>query len=513
MWSFGRKEAPVVVRAEPKVAPVHRPTMKINPSTVATFAPERVVKAEDVFKIPMPMPGVVPKGRQVMAKDQAFSPVSMWAMQGFAAFGGGLLQAFRGYPHLAELAQRPEYRRGVEIHAREMTRKWIKIHSKSNDKDKTDYIGKLNDALEKFRVREVFREAIEHDGFFGKAQIYIDTGAGDDPAELKTPLAITPQKIGKGDLLRIKAIEPLWTYPGVYNASNPLHPHFYNPETWWVQSKEIHKSRLLPLISREVPDLLKPAYLFGGLSLTQIAEPYVNNWLRARQSVSDLMNAFSVMVLKTNMGSTLAGEFDTQLINRVLLFNQGRNNKGTFVLDKENEEFGNVSAPLGGLDHLQAQAQEHMASIYGIPNVKFFGITPSGLNASSDGEVRVFYDTVLAAQQHIVRPQLAQIIDIVQLSEFGSIDPSITFEFNPLWEQSELELSTIRKNKADTAAVYIADGVIAPEEERERLAGEESGDYDGLDLSVEIEPPADPLEPKIGPGEKEQDPDAPGART
>ncbi|MGF6605041.1 hypothetical protein P3T23_009802, partial [Paraburkholderia sp. GAS448] len=47
--------------------------------------------------------------------------------------------------------------------------------------------------------------------------------------------------------------------------------------------------------------MLKPAYAFGCLSLSQIAKPYVDNWLRTRQSVSDLLHSFSTMVLKTNL--------------------------------------------------------------------------------------------------------------------------------------------------------------------------------------------------------------------
>jgi phage-related protein (TIGR01555 family) len=514
MWPFPQKASlPASVRSEPVLAAaLKRAPMKFRPEVAAALAhPIERVTAEQVFRIPEPMPGVVPRNRRIMAQDDAFQAGGSWATQGIAVYGGfGGLEAFRGYPYLSELAQRPEYRRGVEIISKEMTRKWIRLHSKSGDKSKAKYIGNLNEALEKFRVQEVFREAIAHDGFFGKGQIYIDTGAGDDRPELKTPLIIKPEKIQKGGLKAIKAIEPLWTYPGMYNASDPLHRHFYNPETWYVQGKEIHKSRLLPLVSREVPDLLKPAYLFGGLSLSQMAEPYVNNWLRARQSVSDLLNAFSVMVLMTNMSGTMAGDFGTDLFARVDAFSRFRNNRGTFVLDKETEELQNVSAPLGGLDALLSKAQEQMASVYGIPNVIFFGIQPQGLNASSDSEIRVFYDFEHGMQEHIVRPPLAKIIDMIQISEFGSIDPTITFDFVPLWEQTEVERSTIRKTRADTAAVYIADGVLDPAEERARLAAEEDGDYDGLDLSVMPEPPEEDLEPKIGPGEKEDgDPDEP----
>jgi phage-related protein (TIGR01555 family) len=507
------KKAKKAKKAEAQhiAAPPPRVARRVTAEDLAVAHAPTAVDPADVFRIPAPIPGTVPVGKPTMAQDDAFQSGGTWAAQGIALYGGfDGLQAFRGYPYLSVLAQRPEYRRGVEIIAKEMTRRWIRLHSKSSDKSKNDYIGKLNDAMEKFRVQDVFREAAEHDGFFGKGQIYIDTGAGDDLAELKTPLAIRPEKISKGGLKRLRAIEPLWTYPGTYNASDPLHRHFYNPETWYVQGKEIHRSRLLPMVSREVPDLLKPAYLFGGVSLSQMAEPYVNNWLRARQSVSDLMNAFSVMVLVTDMGGTLAGGWNTSLLNRVTEFNLYRQNRGTFVVDKETEDFKNISAPLGGLEALQAQAQEHMAAVFGIPLIKLFGISPAGLNASSEGELACFYDWISAQQEHVFKTPLQQIIDIIQLSEFGSIDPTITFSFEPLWDMKETDRAIVRKSNADMAAVYIADGVISPEEERGRLATEEDGLFDGLDMSVMPEPPEEDLEPKIGPGEKEDgDPDEP----
>jgi hypothetical protein len=55
-----------------------------------------------------------------------------------------------------------------------------------------------------------------------------------------------------------------------------------------------------------------------------------------------------------------------------------RSNAGTFALDKETEEFFNVSTPLGTLDALQAQSQEQMSSVSGIPLIILLGITPRG---------------------------------------------------------------------------------------------------------------------------------------
>jgi hypothetical protein len=57
--------------------------------------------------------------------------------------------------------------------------------------------------------------------------------------------------------------------------------------------------------------------------------------------------------------------------------------------------------PRWALSMLQAQAQEQMAAVSSIPLVKLLGIAPTGLNASSDGEIRVFYDYIHALQQSI----------------------------------------------------------------------------------------------------------------
>ena len=87
----------------------------------------------------------------------------------------------------------------------------------------------------------------------------------------------------------------------------------------------------------------------------------MNNWLRARQSVSDLINNFSIIVLKTAMDQVLAGGDDgDDLFARIKLFTATRSNKGVMALDKDREELEQISVPSAALPNLQAQAQEQM---------------------------------------------------------------------------------------------------------------------------------------------------------
>jgi phage-related protein (TIGR01555 family) len=428
------------------------------------------------FKIPKPAPGVLPSGG--MAMDDAFSPAFAYGNEAICHEG----LSFLGYPYLAELSQRPEYRHITETIAKEMTRKWVTLHAPGED-DKSEKLAQLDEAMKRYRVRDIFRRAAEVDGFFGRAHIYLDFGNA-DPAELKLPLLMKSAKIGKKSLKRLKVIEPLWTYPAGYNATNPLAEGFYDPKSWYVMGTEIDRSRLLTIVGREVPDLLKPAYMFGGLSISQMVKTYVDHWLSMRDSTAAIAKAFSVMVLSTDLTDALAGGSWEAVTQRVAFFNQYRDNRGTFVVNKDTETFQNVSAPLGGLHELLAQAQEQMGSAAAIPLVKFLGIQPAGLNASSAGELEAWNDTIAAMQQHLFAPNIKRVLDVIQLSEFGEIDPDIDFRFEPLKQMTESEQAAIRKTNADTAAVYMLNGTVGADEERARLANEEGGLYSDLDLDV-----------------------------
>jgi uncharacterized protein len=458
----------------------------------------------------------------------------------------GLL--FLGYPFLSEMAQRAEFRLFGEIMSEEMTRKFIDFRGtedesvKEDDKDETTEreedataedemppqfrpgakpedegdspkddpdkkprsdgrnkeierkIIELRHLAEDIKLRQVFKTIAAHDAYFGIGHLFLDLkGANvDDPRDPENRMSIgngrdeaSKQKLGKGCLKGLRCIEPVWCYPTMYNAMNPLHPSWYDPEVWYVMGAEIHKTRLIPFVGRPVPDILKPAYAFGGLPMTQMAQPYVDIWLRTRESVAELIHAFSIMILQTNMGTVVqpggAGGQAGDVVARMQLMNAMRDNQGMMILDKATEDFKNVSAPLGTLDQLQAQAQEHMYSVARIPAVKWTGIQPQGLNATSEGELRAFNDTVHGAQEHLFRVGLTTIVDIMMISLWGKRDPDIVFDFNELHEMTEKEKAETGKIKAETDQIRVDSGIVSQEEVRAVLVADPDSGYHGLD--------------------------------
>lgn len=462
----------------PAPAPAQPERKGISAQAIARM---KASKADEAPPAPIvryePPKGVVPVG---LAMDWDCTPYDY-----VNGIGWGSLGAFKGFPYLAQLATQPEYRKISEIIAQEMTRKWIRLTSKG-DGDKGERLEQLQKALERYNVRALFRRMAEMDGFFGRGQLFVRVktpgGAVADSAELQVPLMRDPRKVVKGALQGFTPVEPVWTYPGRYNSDKPLEPDYYRPNSWYVMGQEVHASRLLTFVSREVPDLLKASYNFSGLSMSQLAEPYVNNWLRTRDSVSDLVHAFSTSGIATDLGSVLTeGDAGGQLDMRADLFNATRDNRGMMLLDKSTEEFFQFNTPLSTIDALQAQAQEQQSAVASIPLVKLFGITPSGLNASSDGEIQVFYDSINAKQEADWRKPLTDVIQLVQLSEFGDIDEGIDFEFLPLDQPDATEAATVRKMDAETDAVLIGSGVISQDESRERLIHDPDNTYHSLE--------------------------------
>ena len=435
--------------------------------------------------------GVVPKGKRApvaLAADSAIGniPYNAYTLASYNYPGYG----FPGFPYLSMLATRAEYRAFASTLSTEVCREWIKFTSAQNDgTDNSEKIAALEAEFKRLNVRGVIQKIAEHDCLFGRGQIFIGIRGADN----KTPLVIDKRTIKLGSFDNLKAVEPIWTTPSAYNALDPMAPDFYKPSQWWVLGQQVHASRLYTLITRPLPDILKPAYNFAGMSLSQLAEPYVDNWLRTRQSVADLINNFSITMLKTDMGQLLQGQGDGEgLLDRAAFFTATRSNKGLGVIDFDREDLVQLNVPLGGLHELQAQSQEHICAASKIPAVILTGLSPSGLNATSEGEIKVFYDWIAANQEAFYREPIEIILKIAQISLFGEIDPDIGFEFIPLYQMTPKELSDIRYQNMQTATGYINSAVIDPQEVRENLARDPESGYDGIDAEMEIVPPSNP---------------------
>ena len=428
------------------------------------------------YMLHQPIAGVLPQGTKV-------APVAMDSCNGISSYANTdpmFYGGFIGYPTLTMMAQSADYRNVPDTNALEMTREWGKIVVKGDGEEgSSDKIQKLTEEFERIDARNIIRKHIENEGLFGMSHLFIKIKEQDD----KTDLPLIYENVPKGGLEGLILIEPIHSSPAAFNASNPLEFDFYKVNNWFVQGVNIHQDRLLTLVTRPVPDLLKPAYNFGGLSWLQIMKPYVERFQRDTDSISDLISKFSLTALKTNMETILQGgeEGASQLLMRAQMMGQFRDNLNMLLMDMEGEDLVQINTPMTGLVDLWAKSQELMAMPSHTPLVKLTGITPSGLNASSDGEIRVYNDWISGLQNAFILPQIMKILRIAQMSLFGEIDNNISFEFNSLKQMDDSELADLNLKKAQTAGALIEAGVLSQEDERSRLSNDQDSGYGFID--------------------------------
>jgi len=429
------------------------------------------------FKAPDLPPGIVPKGVTPAIASDAAQEMNGWlnSQGGFCGLG------FPGYSYLSELTQKAEYREPSSVIAQEMTREWIELRGGSEEE-----IAAMTSCCEDMNIRGWFEQLINIDGQFGRSQLAVNIKGQETDKRRKLPLVIDPEGrggIAKGSLLGFKPIEPIWSTPNTYNSIRPERADFYQPDIWYVVGVPTHQSRLLTFISRPMPDILKPTYNFSGMSLNQLIEPYVVRWLKTVDSVNRMISMYSTSGIRTNMQATLSGDDEGEggtmdVFKRMALFTSMRDNRGLLMLDKASEEWFQFNTPLSGLDKLQAQAQEHMAFPTHIPLVKLTGTSPAGLNASSEGEIKVFYDYIAGLQKSAwVNNNLRLILRMIQLHLWGKINPKITHEWVALDSPTDKEESEMRKADGDRDASYVNAGIVSQDEVRERLRMEKRSGY------------------------------------
>lgn len=452
------------------------------------------------FEAYIPPAGVIPvKGKSVsLANDSGYSSVQGYLEDSF----GYNTTFFKGYPHYANLYNMPEFRKIVEVMATEITRKWITLKS-TDDTDVSDDIKIIEKELNRLHVQTKFSELISQNFIYGRGQLYINLkmpkGSGlalDDDDELKSPLIMKQSKIAKDGFVSLNIIEPIQTTAAELNTINALKENYYEPTAWYVSGSKVHADRIITLITNPVATYLKPAFNYGGLSLLQLVEPTINNWLTVRDSGKDLVKGSNVFALKTNMENILSdngltdeesAQSANNLTARAALFSRQRNSQGLMLLDYEKEELSNINVSMAGIAEMITKYQEQPSQVTGIPVVKLTGNTPSGLNASSEGEIKVFYDMITALKEAFIREPLKRVIDIIQISKLGEINESITFDFDPMEELTEKEQAEIEAIKTTSITNLFDASIITDYEAKEILKKSGNPAYTELENEIDDE--------------------------
>ena len=421
--------------------------------------------------------------------DSSMMPINQMGMNDASL--EGVITTFIGWGLLSLLAENGIVQNVIQSVSTDSTSKWGKLHY-TGEKDIGDKLKKLEARMADLDTRSKFREAAEKVMLFGGCMLYPKL-KGDD-LERSKPLPIAADKIKLNSLLYLNVIEPIYCAPYNYNASDPFAKSFYAPQAWNIMGGSIHSERLLKFVANDTPLLLKPIYMFFGISPIQLIFKKIVGFEQTYNEIIKIIAQYNVNILKTGgdaLAQVLGGSATSSDVNsiqtRVALFNKIRTNFGTLLLSKQEEEWEQFNMSLTTLDKLLNQSLEIIAAYARIPATKLFGTPPQGFNSTGEHDMDNYYDLITAFQENYLLPNLNRLINMVQLDVFGEIDSDIKFVFNPLKEPTKKEIAEINQLKAQTLTTLSGgQAIITVEEGRKTLAEDEESGFDGLDTDLDI---------------------------
>ncbi len=185
-----------------------------------------------------------------------------------------------------------------------------------------------------------------------------------------------------------------------------------------------------------------------------------------------------------------------------------QSNLGLSMLDKL-DEFQTETYTFTGLPEMVLQFGQQLSGASGVPMIRLFNQSPVGLNATGDGDIRMYYDKVKAEQEAKLRNGIDILTKVMWRSKFGADRPDdFEFTFNALWQMSAKDKSDIAKTNVDSVTAAHQDGLLSTPGAMKELRGQakETGLFNNItdeDIAeAELEPaPLPDTAPTVGGGE------------
>ncbi|MCL2459617.1 MAG: DUF1073 domain-containing protein, partial [Desulfobulbus sp.] len=404
--------------------------------------------------------------------------------------------AFIGPQACAFMAQQWLINKACTIPARDAVRNWFEITSAEGDEIDTAQIKRIERLNKKHLLKPALHEFVRMGRIFGVRVLLfkVDPGRMSEEEYYRNPFNLDAVK--PGSYKGLVQIDPYWCGPMLdsVESAQPDDPHFYEPTWWIINGRPVHRTHLAIFRNAEVPDILKPAYLYGGVPVPQQIMERVYAAERTANEMPLLAMSKRLTVLKVDVDKFFANLDDSW--NRILQWMGLRDNSGIKVCDRDSEDITQIDTTLTDLDDVVMTSYQLVAAAADVPVTKLLGTSPKGFNATGEYDEASYHETLESIQEHDLTPVVDRHHQLLCKSE--GLDFDLAIEWNPLDAPTELEQAQTQKTKAETDQIYVNLGSIDQYDSRNRLIQDNRSGFTWLE-AIERPEELDDLEPEPPP--------------
>lgn len=362
----------------------------------------------------------------------------------------------------------------------------------------------LEDEWERLDAINAMHEALSFERAYGGSAILL--GVRDFETNLREPLSI--DRVKSVDFLTV--LERRELIPMLYYA-NPRAPKYGLPAVYQLapvspgsdveqsgaafETIMIHETRLLVFPGIRVTRQNLTGTDGWGDSIFTRMWRVLRDFNAAWDGTGLLLQDFAQAVFKMkNLAAMLAQDGNKLFADRMKAMDLGRSIVRAIVIDAD-EEFERKTTPVTGLADLLQEYMVRMSVAADMPVTVLFGISPGGLNATGESDIKLWDDRIAAWQKKKIIPHLKRLTELLLAANNNSPE-KWSIKARPLRQPDEKVIAETRKLVAETDEIYLIHSVVSADEiAMSRYGGDvysmetviDFDDREALELQIEKE--------------------------
>lgn len=338
-------------------------------------------------------------------------------------------------------------RKICDIPAEDMTREWRRVKS-----DGAEEIASLEQQL---LVPNAVQEAVTWARLYGGAGILMLTGQ-----DLTKPLR--PELIRKGDLKRLLVLDRWDMAAMTTNTWDVLATNYLKPEFYSVRggSMQVHHTHFARFTGERLP-LRHMAQTQGwGDSVLRKCIEEITDMVAAKDGIAELMQEANIDVItREGLTDELSTDQDDMITKRYEMFSLMKSSIQMALLDGD-EKLDRMTLNLSGVAPIIELFMTWISGAANIPVVRMFGTSAKGLNATGEGDDRIYNDSIRAGQRSYLAEPMRTLDEVMVRSALGYWPEDYDYTWNPLAQPNDLEMAQAEKLRADKHMLYLDASVV-----------------------------------------------------
>lgn len=393
-------------------------------------------------------------------------------------------QGFIGYQNAAMISQQWLINKACSMPALDAVRNGFEITVNDGTEIDPDVLTKIHEKDKELEINDKCIDQIYKGRIFGiRIAMFV--------VEYKDKLAyekpFNPDGITPGSYKGITQIDPYWITPELdFDAVTPGSQHFYEPTWWRVNGKRIHRTHLIIMRNDNVPDILKPTYLYGGIPIPQKIAERVYAAERTANEAPMLTMTKRMTVYKVDTSQAVA---NPQAVEQKLqVWSELMNNYGIKLIGGD-EEVNQFDTALADVDAVIMTQYQLVAAASEVPATKLLGTSPKGFNATGEYEAKSYRQMLESLQKNYLTPLVDRHHLCLIRSEFPELAKKKDFRLQIVWKSVDSptakEIAEINNIKADAANKLVQAGAIDGYDVRQNIIADPESGYNGIEPIVE----------------------------